>query len=220
MQRREITFDDHVTISQYSSLPQVCPRDVTLNLSKMDLNDDDVTALCAYLVKHPEINELNVQVNDITDAGAIQLATNTTLLQLNISFNRITEKGLVALMYNGRLYSILAGAHVIEKLPARCEGEHRDITQYRRGSQYERYQAFIKCGLSHPVLSLKQLSIFAVQLPPNKLKEICTIGTSGLEPKEKLYCDLFQAPEFYDLKRMGAFCTQIAEYMYPTCQRK
>lgn len=221
MQRRVINFDNHVLTSEHSSLPQIAGKDVTLRLSRMDLNDEDIPALTAYLIKHPEINILHVCINDITDEGAIALARIPTLLQLDITFNKIGPKGLIALMYNGTLYDITAGQHVIEQLPPRtCIDQHHDAAHYCRGTQYLRQAAFNKYSVPHEILSLKQLSIFAVRLPPKTLEAMQNNQLSELEPAERVYLDLYCEKDFFNLKGRTPILTCMRESAFPLCQRK
>jgi hypothetical protein len=61
----------------------------SLDLNYQDLTDNDMPDFLGALKKNTNIKCVNLYENQISDAGAIELATNQTLISLNLYGNQI-----------------------------------------------------------------------------------------------------------------------------------
>ena len=66
-----------------------------LSLDRCHLKDQDLPEVAAYLAAHPRINALDLGENAITGEGLAALANNKTLAWLNVSYNHIDDAGAI-----------------------------------------------------------------------------------------------------------------------------
>jgi hypothetical protein len=69
----------------------------TLKLSFRQLTDGDIPFLVNFLQSNPSITHLDIQVNKLTNVGAIELAKATGLLMIYARENQISNDGAAAL---------------------------------------------------------------------------------------------------------------------------
>lgn len=90
-----------------------------LNLQNMQLSDSEIGEIMPDIIKaFPTLEVIDLSHNQITDQGAIQIATYATrlskLLFLDLQFNRIDATGiraLFALKYNNPFSDLTIGLH-------------------------------------------------------------------------------------------------------------
>lgn len=87
------------------SLENKTYTDTSLNLSSKQLTDEDITLLYPLLEKNPQIIELDLSYNKLTNKSATRLAKNTTLrtLYLKAGNKEITITGLQDFLNNDTL---------------------------------------------------------------------------------------------------------------------
>ncbi len=79
---------------------------VSLDLSKRNLSDEDFMPLVEDLFQCPQITNLNLANNYLSDESVTLLATMTHLKKLDVSHNRIGKKGLVSLVLCENLHEL------------------------------------------------------------------------------------------------------------------
>lgn len=84
-----------------------------LDLSGYQVNNDDISIICAFLADTPSITNLDASSNSIGAAGAKILAKNSNLLTLDLYSNIIKDDGAKALALNSTLTSLDVGSNFI-----------------------------------------------------------------------------------------------------------
>lgn len=74
-----------------------------LNLSSLDLADQDAPTILSFLNKHPELDTLYAAENHFTAAGALTIAKCTQLVAVDMNDNQIGDEGVIALANNPKL---------------------------------------------------------------------------------------------------------------------
>lgn len=64
-----------------------------LNLEYQELTDADIPTICAFLKKNPDITNLNLSHNNLTDKGTQLFINQTSISKLNLSHNDIGPEG-------------------------------------------------------------------------------------------------------------------------------
>ncbi len=94
------------SIDELNTLFAANQHGTKLNLASKSLADGDIPALLLFLNQHPEIKELSLRLNSLTEKGAATLAANKTLTTLDISGNNIGVAGATALAANQTLTTL------------------------------------------------------------------------------------------------------------------
>lgn len=81
----------------------------SVNLSRLDIDDDQVIKISETLAKVPHIKEVDLSYNKIGSEGAKVLAANNTLTSLDLSSNVIGDYGAEALLKNETLKKLFIG---------------------------------------------------------------------------------------------------------------
>lgn len=83
--------------------------DDQVNLESLDIQDDEIQEIAAYIIKHkPSIQEIYLNNNALGDAGGVILAKTLlglpTLTLLDVQYNNLGEEGLGAIIALKRRY--------------------------------------------------------------------------------------------------------------------
>lgn len=100
-----------------------------LNLTHMQLNDDDIQQLVNVLISNTYVISLNVAYNQMGVKGAKALAGFTTLTSLNIYHNQIGDDGAEAFANNTSLTSLNVGYNQIGDAGAKTFINNRKLTK-------------------------------------------------------------------------------------------
>lgn len=84
-------------------LPYYNAQSGSLNLRMKNLTDDDIPELIQFLMEYPDVQTLDLSLNNIGDRGVAEFAErNQTIIQVNFAGNNIGDRGVAAFAYKNQ----------------------------------------------------------------------------------------------------------------------
>jgi len=157
----------------------------SLNFATQFLSDEEVPDLLKMLSNYQEIEFLDLSYNDISNEGAMLLATNLSVKHLNLSHNHLGDEAIHALVKNPTIISLSLAYNSLGNASCGALATKPELTQLNLEGNH-----ISDLGLKQLVKNQPNLSELKIGFNPisskslnslMKLKKLHTLDLTGLD---------------------------------------